>query len=247
MSSITRIFVRTWGDVVPAAILSICLVTGAFAADASRAGVVVPELADQRPVEEIQELAEIWVYGKRLSQVIEDAEDDFFLLYNKLNKDYQYDVYCGRMALENGSMIMIRKCVPGFIVNNYANSYGYIGAGSCLGSSFGYWGSSGSYDGGSISPCGGYGNSFGFTGPVYLSDLLPPMQLMLMEKRPAYAANVLKVVTGDTRLLEKVKHLGDLYQDMELVQGHYVKVKGTGAPPRNSRKGARPNVGPRVL
>ena len=41
----------------------------------------------------------------------------------------------------------------------------------------------------------------------------------------------MKVVTSDPRLLEKVKNLGVLYKDMELVQGRYVKVKGEGAPP----------------
>lgn len=220
---------------------------GAASADevAAPVGVEVPD-ATRESTGSVEELAEVWVKGKRLSEVIERAEDEFFVLYNKLNKDSQYDVYCGRMALDKGSMILIRKCVPGFIVFNYGDIYGRVTYGSvgCSGYGGGY------IDGSSFvtfNSCTSGGGGYGYSPPVYTSFIQPPADHMLMARRPAYVANVFKVVKSDARLLEMASELGELYKDMEVVQGHYVKVKGAGAPPPNSRRPGKLNLGPRAL
>ena len=109
------------------------LANAVHAADASASAELNPPTAAQSPVEQIGTLDEVWVYGKRLSREIEAAEDDFFVLYNKLNKDSQYDVHCGRMALNKGSMLMVRACVPGFIVYNYGDVFGRVALGGCGG------------------------------------------------------------------------------------------------------------------
>ncbi len=190
-------------------------------------------------IEEIQDLDEIWVRGKHLSEVIEDAEDDFFKLYNKLNKDQKYDVYCGVMALNSSSMIMIRKCVPGFIVNN---SYGYQTNTVNLSSS-GLGSSCESVSRDAVHFCGNVG--FGYQP---LPQYAPPSpQLLAMAQGPAYARNVLKVVTSDPRLLEMVGSLGELYAEMELTQQHYVKVRKSTEPDRRGRQSARPYISPRAL
>jgi hypothetical protein len=242
---------RTFGPAV-AAIASALLANGVRAAEAPVSADVNPPGAAPNPVEQIETLDEVWVYGKRLSREIEAAEDDFFVLYNKLNKDSQYDVHCGRMALNRGSMLMVRACVPGFIVYNYGDGFGRVSLGSCgsFGSpSFGYYGG-GNYGDGYGYYSSDYYGGMGYSGSAcyggFSSGSGVPSAALMMSKRPAYAANVLKVVASDPRLIEKAKDLGVLYKDMELVQGHYVKIKAR-TPARERKKGASPNRGPRVL
>jgi hypothetical protein len=236
-----------------AAVVSVSVSNGAYAgADPLPAAGSPPDTAE-KPAKPIDELKEVWVRGKRLSQVIEDAEDDFFDLYNKLNKDSQYDVYCGSMSLYSSSMIMVRKCVPGFIAFNYGDAFGRVRYTQFGGASYGGFGYSDAYAGG-YSRFGdwgsrpdmyfsGYADEYAF-GPAIPVFAGPSSAEMLMSKRPAYAANVLKVVKSDPRLLEKVRALDGLYGEMQQVQGHYVKVKGE---VRASRKPVKPYLTPRHL
>ncbi len=210
--------------------LPLAVLLSAMTANASAA----TDAPAPQAIEEIQDLDEIWVRGEHLSKVIEDAEDDFFKLYNKLNKDQKYDVYCGVMALNSSSMIMIRKCVPGFIVNN---SYEPLTNTVTIGSSCA------SFTGQYTQFCGSSG--FGYQSPP---RYVPPSpELLAMHHGPAYARNVLKVVTSDPRLLEMVGHLGDLYDEMTLTQQHYVRVRKLTEPDRPNRKRARPYISPRTL
>ena len=71
--------------------------------------------------------------------------------------------------------------------------------------------------------------------------------LLLMSNGPNYARNVLKVVTSDPRLLEMVGGLRDLYDEMELTQQHFVKVRDSGESGRPARKRARAYTSPRAL
>src|SRR5690606_28672554 len=61
-----------------------------------------------------------------LARRIEQAEDDFFQLYNALNRDDRFDVHCGDVALHAGSMIMRRTCMPGFVADRLVLSRGYV-------------------------------------------------------------------------------------------------------------------------
>lgn len=65
------------------------------------------------------ELEEVIVRGKKLAQVIADAEDDFYKLYNKLNKDDKYDVNCAQLntSPDANSRITSRVCLPGFVAD----------------------------------------------------------------------------------------------------------------------------------
>ncbi len=116
-----------------AVMLSLATVAGAsVAADAPAPTAVPQSTTAQAPAEELDDLDEIWIRGKHLSEVIEKAEDDFFVIYNKVNtRTTSSTLFCGRMALNEGSMIMVRKCTPRFVVNNSYDvmtnsiSYGY--------------------------------------------------------------------------------------------------------------------------
>ncbi|HUG73726.1 MAG TPA: hypothetical protein VMK82_09900 [Steroidobacteraceae bacterium] len=199
-----------------------------LAADAPAATAPSP-VAAQQPVEELQQLDEIWVRGERLAQVIEDAEDEFFALYNKLNENRRFDVHCGHVALSRDSLIMTRACVPGFIAggpNHYSQAW------SC--------------------PTFSRRSGFAFTGSGSGIEFIHPgshsagicrpasMGAVSTVRRQEYADNVLKVIYGDPQLLDMAGDLASLYREMKLTQQRYVTVK-----PRH--KYARPGVNPRAL
>jgi hypothetical protein len=218
---------------------AICLTFGA-ALSLVASGACMAADAAQQPVEEIQELDEIWVRGQYLSRVIEDAEDDFFKRYNELNKDTNYDVFCGQMSLRSGSMIMVRNCIPGFIVYSaydpMTNSVRLGGLGQQCNGMYAWRDDTN----GSLY----YENRC--VGTSTRSYVGPDPGLLAAARRPAYAANVFRVVGGDPRLLEMARNLGTLYDEMELTQHHYVKVKAESKPVRPTRT-ARPVVGPRTM
>lgn len=207
----------------------------ADAPDAAATGSVT-----QAATPQIDELDEIWVRGKRLSVIIEEAEDDFFELYNTLSKGNEYDVYCGRMALNSGSMIMVRSCVPGFIVNS---SYDYR-TGTVRISQYDFGQPSCSYTATYFEgySAGGIACGSNYSTPV---NATPPSGLIMMSRRPAYAQNVLKVVTSDSRLLEMVGRLGRLYDEMDAEQQRYVQLKQARKPVRPPRDTPRRHTGPR--
>jgi len=195
--------------------------------------------ATQKPLEEIDE---IWVEGKRLSKSIVDVEDDFFKLYNKVNTKRDYDIYCGYMSLNRGSMIMTRTCVPAFLTYNAPASMGSIGfgrqlagGGTCYSppqaSGDAYW-STGCYD---------YTVAIPTPAPYY-----PPSGLLLMERRADYAKNVLDVINSDQRLLQKYMHLIGLYDELRQTQGRYRNAVGAGGEAASRHVSTWRSKGPRA-
>ncbi|MFO7325762.1 MAG: hypothetical protein DIU62_008610 [Pseudomonadota bacterium] len=66
--------------------------------------------------EPLQELDEILVHGKRLRDRIVEAENEFYKLYNQINKDNDYDMNCTLLNLsaDTGSRLNQRVCLPVF-------------------------------------------------------------------------------------------------------------------------------------
>jgi hypothetical protein len=235
------------------------MATAAYAAvDAPAAPATSVAVALQQPLAEVEVIDEVWVRGKHLSQVIEDEEDRFFKLYNKLNKNSDYDVFCGTMSLHPGSMIMVRKCVPGFIVYRFysavSNTVSYVPSsfGSCGGTyaadttagSYYVGGCSDSFGNSSLAGSSSYSPSMFSTGSAAISS--SPAAGLLLEKRSLdYGNNVLKVVTGDPRLLEMVRSLGGLYDEMESLQDRYLTLKEAGQELRKARREGGYKGGPR--
>jgi hypothetical protein len=208
------------------------------------------DLADAVTVDPLEELEVVWVHGKSLANRITDAEDEFFALYNKVNRNNKFDVRCGYMSLTRDSMIMVRTCVPQFLANYSRGASGFtINTVPRFASTFG------GYD--------GYGSSYGYSGRGY--DIhgnnsynygsygyvsgrnyayAPPPDLMAMHYRQDYAKNVIDVIYSDPGLLEKAKGLAVLYKEMETMQGRYRELrKITRKKPNNdlakARKAAR--------
>jgi hypothetical protein len=107
---------------------SLLLASGAMAAEPAlptAPAAATPVVASTESASgSLQELEEIVVQGKRLVERIHDAEDDFFRLYNELNKDDDYDMGCAMLNLDvynPGSRLLTRVCMPGFFANAVAD------------------------------------------------------------------------------------------------------------------------------
>jgi hypothetical protein len=181
----------------------------------------------RKPLEQLEQLAEIRVRGRSLARTIADAEDDFFALYNKLNKVEDFDVLCGHMSV-SGSLIMKRACVPAFLGSYAANP---ILRWPGMPTGCGGWSRSGTvayYEGNSTQIVyEGTGSCFSppaFSAPSSF-PVGPSIDAVAMNKRGAYVANVLKVINSDARLVAKVHHLDTLYQEMELTKSRFIKVR----------------------
>lgn len=236
-----------------AGMLCMALAAGAHAATDS-ASVAAPAAAPQSGGE-VVELKEVWVYGKKLAARIADAEDDFFRLYNKLNRNSDYHITCGDISLERGSMIMTRVCVPEFLATTAVSTdTGYYD---------GYYDYVGYYQAYNTAGCTGGRSSmtrYEADGLVYTSNLgnlacsfMPTyhrgsrlagtgyysIAAASPEMRSEYAANVLKVIKSDPQLLAKAVDLAVLYGEMETTQANYAEA-------RKSAKKATPRNGPRV-
>jgi hypothetical protein len=228
-----------------------------LAADAPPAGEVASAPA-QVAAESLVELDEVWVRGRNLTRLIEDAEDAFFARYNALNRNDRFDVHCGDVVLSRGSMIMTRTCLPGFIADRMPSGIqvarsGYYQPPTAFGSPTCYGpmtvdGGAAQFEGGCYgapvdqryyggSSYGGSGNAgFSYVG----SNYSPPLELEAVHYRQEYADTVIEVIHGDPQLVEMARDLALLYADLELTQQRFRAA-------RRERFEARPpNYGPRV-
>jgi hypothetical protein len=68
----------------------------------------------------LEDLDEVLVRGQRVAIAIADLEDDYYKLYNKLNKDNNYDVHCSYLNTDPdnpGSSLRSRICMPEFVID----------------------------------------------------------------------------------------------------------------------------------
>lgn len=108
-----------WVAVGTALWLGIAAVQAGEAAVA--AGTAAPAMADK---EVLEELDEVTVHSKRLLERIAEAEDDFYDLFNQVNKDDRYDTTCSEMNVEPENPLTghrQRICMPGFVKDAMAD------------------------------------------------------------------------------------------------------------------------------
>jgi hypothetical protein len=218
-----------------------------------------------QPGEELEELAEIEVRGKRLRDEIADAEDVFYQLFNQVNKDDDYDTRCVALALEKNSRITTRTCIPGFVADAIVDWQ--VFKSKCQPP----------YEGGDEFNCMDRNQDrrismneatarpelesqfmmFDTNKDSYITrdELIdaggmpqgtiayqpPPPQLVLMEGSTKWAAVMRKVIDSDPRLLEQAGKLDDLYAELARVSQKYVKVMADGMPEPTKRR----ELGPR--
>jgi hypothetical protein len=202
---------------IGAAAASLCLALGASFSGAAAD-------AAQLPSEQLQELDEILVHGQRLARRIEDAEDEFYKLYNALTRDEDYRMYCGQRSLEAGSRIMVRVCVPGFVANYLPPPR--ISWGMCNGE----FNVNGRIE--TPGPCidGGYEP--------------PPASLVVMARSPELARHMTAVIRSDPRLQQKAAHLDDLYLELNTVKNRFAGFRQAG---RSGGKVPGSKLHPRAL
>ncbi len=99
----------------------------AMAASASATGAQGAETAmgstAAAPAEPLMELDEVLVHGKRLQERIVEAENEFYKLFNEINKEDDYDTNCALLNLsaDTGSRLNSRLCMPVFVANAIAD------------------------------------------------------------------------------------------------------------------------------
>lgn len=164
------------------------------------------------PESRLTELDEIRVHGQSLVERIEAAEDAFFARYNEVNTQRRYAIRCGVTHVDPDSLAMERKCVPEHRIH-YApvsyympDVYGFRSTCSAHAYSVASWNSH--FDGCLI----GNGRE------VFVTMGSP-------EADARYAAHVLKVVTGDARLLDQAAELKELYAQLDAASARYVELK----------------------
>jgi hypothetical protein len=246
------------------AVALIILAAGATAAEVSPVVALAPapDAAPPAQGEVLEELDEILVRGRRLKLVIVEAEDEFYKLYNEVNKDPDYDTSCPTLNLDpdqRGSRIGTRVCLPGFMADAMANWA--VSKIECTDYN--------SYDGnmdGRMSyeeaPDHARGrfplldrNGDRFLSPIEYADDVqagtvacrpaPPPQLVLMERTRDWYDHMLKVTNSDPRLKKMASHLGDLYFELMQEQSRLNKVAALQEEGR-ARAAPPPNLGPRA-
>ncbi len=184
-----------------------------------------------------EELAEILVRGQNLSQEISAAEDSFYAVYNKVNRNESFRITCGEMSLHPGSMIMRRICVPAFAAIAYrssypttvysscntsslaTNQYGVLQSLTCTPSCMGSWSVSGLAMG-------------------HLS-----MQDLVASRAKELAVHMMMVINSDARLKDMAGQLDELYLEFNTTRVRYNQVK----PAESGAKPRRVNTGPRSM
>lgn len=72
----------------------------------------------------MQELEEIIVRGTTIQEQIAERENEFFKLFNEINKNNDYDMNCAMVNIDPdnpGSRLMSRVCMPSFVANAVAD------------------------------------------------------------------------------------------------------------------------------
>ena len=190
-------FAATTFGLALAAALSLGLATAHAASPAPTAGA-----ATEPPIGEVQELDEILVRGKKLRDLIADAEDEFFALYNKINKDDDYSTSCIYVNLDAYTQIKSRMCIPGFFADALADQVYFQQQCQSRGQD---------EDGNNYAPP-----------PCYTP---PPPQLILTQRQGDYAKNLMKAIKSDLNLERMAGNLDRLYYELVSVQQQYIKVK----------------------
>ena len=95
-----------------AALLCMAAATGTYAAE--------EDAASATDSQQVQELDQIMVRGTRVREAIANAEDEFFALYNTVNKDDDYSASCVFIPLGD-TQIRSHICIPGFMADAMAD------------------------------------------------------------------------------------------------------------------------------
>jgi hypothetical protein len=253
-----------------AAIWSIGAAPGVFAAAepaVSRDSVAAALTQSPNPPgEQLQELDQVIVRGESLLKAIADAEDTFYDLYNKVDKDDKYHTSCVYLNIDPdnpGSQIKSRACIPGFVADAIADWAPFKARCQppqegndefrCLDRDrnnrltrdelavrpeldFEFTTLDADMDN-SLDRAEFANASYSATA----SYQPPPPQLVLMEHSKEWAVHMMKVINSDPRLKDQAGHLDELYHELRSVQQKYTDIHVEGKAEKTTRR----ELGPR--
>jgi hypothetical protein len=166
----------------------------------------------------LEELDEIVINGKRIEQRILESEQRLYERYNTLNANNDFDVNCSTRWSDHqltsyGTAHFKSGCVPRFLANAMARASSSAGSGSssrswtntpvvggyALMRSHTVWGPTG-------------GGSSSLHSPASIISL-PSLQLLWLDRRAAFKANLNKVIRGDPQLQALAGELNSLVQE----------------------------------
>jgi hypothetical protein len=219
------------------------------------------------PGEQLEELDQVIVRGENLNKAIADAEDNFYSLYNQINKDDDYDtncVYLNTNPDNPGSQIKTRVCIPGFVADAMADWAPYKARCQppqeggdefrCLDRNHD---NRLSRDEAAVRPeldvefstldedMNSYLSRNEFEKASFSPNATyqpPPPQLVLMERSKDWAVHMMMVINTDARLKEQAGHLDELYSELRQVQKKYTQIKSEDLPEKTTRR----ELGPRA-
>ena len=152
------------------------------------------------------ELDEVMVQGERLFDRIVKAEDQFFKLYNELNKNNDFDTHCAFLTLDTDSHIEQRVCMPSFYADAKAEQ---VRLNMACASQTAY-----------TEPDPERNNEVEVLshGACYEP---PNAELIFFAQREDYVKNVLKVIDSDPRLQKMAADLDVLHRERDALSHRY--------------------------
>lgn len=254
--------------------LAVAVLLGLFAAGAVQSGEAPPQpeasrtlAPEELPLDELEELDEVFVRGGRLRDRIIRAEDEFYKLFNQLNTDDQYDTNCPYLNTDPdnpGSRLQFRMCLPGFVADAMAdwavfkvqcepefrnfdsNRDGRISRMEAMSNadmSFQF----DSLDENDDDHLNEYQEFRTFAGWAQMNQNCyrpPPPDLVLMEGTSAWYAHMMKVINSDPRLQEMAGKLDDMHRELRMIQTRYNSLEDEKKDAMSTRP-RNPNAGPR--
>jgi hypothetical protein len=193
---------------------------------------------------DLDELDEVLVRADRAAIVIADLEDEYYKLYNKLNKDNNYDVHCSYLNTDPDnpdSRLRSRVCMPEFLTDamvdwaqgrcefpdftsldlNKDHSLSEAEAAGNRELSRQLWELDTNRDRRLV-----YTEFIEFSGELPTACYQPPPpELVLVGRTERWYQQMLKVTAGDERLLKMASNLGDLYGQLRVLQKHAGKLE----------------------
>lgn len=192
----------------------------------------------------LDDLDEVMVRGKRAAVAIADLEDEYYKLYNKLNKDDRYDVHCLYTNTDPdnpGSSLLSRICIPGFV----ADAMSQWAEGRCDPPDFIALDLNKDH---SLSHAEAAGSkqlvpllweldtnhdrrlsyvefsAHNADTPIACYQPPPPEQVLVNGTNKWYQ-QMMKVTKSDARLEKMASNLGDLYGQLRVLERHYGKLE----------------------
>jgi hypothetical protein len=194
----------------------------------------------------LEDLDEVMVRGRRVAIAIADLEDDYYKLYNKLNKDNSYDVHCYYLNTDPdnpGSALRSRVCMPEFVIDamldwnqgrcevqdfttldlnkDHVLSESEVAGSKELLNQF--WDMDTDHDG-RITYLEFNARSSDYIPTACYTP--PSPELVLMAGTDKWYKQMTKVTASDPRLQKMADNLGDLYGQLKVLQRQAGKLEG---------------------